>query len=395
MAPSSRPCPSETGAIRPPDLVIVTDDWDPEGGGRERYVAELASWLGGSGMHVLVLCRRSRGVPAAVVTVQAVRGPTMLAEPRLSRELSRLRRRFPGIPVLTTRPQVEATHYQLHSGIQREGLEAERRSYRSWLRRALFWPTLRLNPSRLRRLAAERGVLSGGSRVRLMAFTHATAAKLVAGLGVDRRRVSICPLGIDLERFHAPVVESRDAPGPPARALRTVFVGHNFALKGLRQAIEAVARGRARGLAVDLTVVGSCRDSGWRRLADRLGAAGHVHFAGALPQAELARLYRESDVLLHPTYFDAFARVMLEALASGCAVVATRACEAAELLQGEAAGIVIDDPEDVQAITDALEGLCVAGRLATMRPAAVSLARRFPFRGHAEAVRAWLRGAPS
>jgi glycosyltransferase involved in cell wall biosynthesis len=47
-----------------------------------------------------------------------------------------------------------------------------------------------------------------------------------------------------------------------------------------------------------------------------------VHFLGALPNDELARVYASSDVFVFPSRTDTFGNVLVEAMASGCPVAA-------------------------------------------------------------------------
>jgi len=69
---------------------------------------------------------------------------------------------------------------------------------------------------------------------------------------------------------------------------------------------------------------------------------------------DLPRLYREADVLVHPTWYDSAALVVLEALASGTAVVTTVRdgnADLAELAGGEA----LEDPGDASALARSIE----------------------------------------
>jgi glycosyltransferase involved in cell wall biosynthesis len=57
------------------------------------------------------------------------------------------------------------------------------------------------------------------------------------------------------------------------------------------------------------------------RLAEELGDRVHVH--GALSQEGLAKIFRQSHILVLPSFFEGVPLVILEGLASGCRVVAT------------------------------------------------------------------------
>jgi len=149
--------------------------------------------------------------------------------------------------------------------------------------------------------------------------------------------------GVDLERF-SPAVER--SPGPP----RLIFCAHSFALKGLETALRAL---RELGAAC-LEVVGDGRRRRYARLARRLGVAGRVAWRGR--ELDLAGRLRASDLLLHPTYYDTAARVVLEALACGLGVVTTARDGNADLV-AEAGGAVLEAPGDAAALVRAARRL--------------------------------------
>ena len=173
-------------------MLIVTDRWDPERGGRERYAADLAGFLTAAGEEVNVLCR-SRSLRQAL----AVR-----------RDADR------SAAVLALSPVREATHYQLHGGLLASAFAAERDSLPSTTRRTLFGAGLALNRRRQRLLADEQRLLAGATA--LMAFSGAIRRELTDRHGVAPARILLARPGIDLGRFHPrgrSMPAARRAPG--------------------------------------------------------------------------------------------------------------------------------------------------------------------------------------
>lgn len=368
-------------------ILVVADRWDPARGGRERYAADLVAFLSAEGRRVSVLCG-ARALDAGV-PCEVVGGMRAIQERRLRRALAAWVDRTPAACVLAMSPTRGATHYQLHGGLLARSFEAERESMDSAARRAAFGAALALNRRRQRLLAEETRLVEGATA--LMTFSNAAARQLVDDRGVPAARVVVARPGVDLRTFRAPSSFDEDD-SPAARPLRLALVGHNFALKGLRAAILALARLRRDGVAATLTVAGRGSDRGYRQLAARASVENHVQFAGALSQERVADLLRASDALVHPTFYDPFPRVAIEALACGCPVITTARCGAAEILTHGREGFVIPDPRDVVRLAHAIGALVDERRRREMRRAAAALATRFDAETHFRVAADWLCG---
>ncbi|HET7451637.1 MAG TPA: glycosyltransferase family 4 protein [Thermoanaerobaculia bacterium] len=280
--------------------------------------------------------------------------------------------------MLAARPVEGATHYQLHSGLHREAFAAERESFPSGLRRAFFRPALALNLRRRAILRAEDRLLRDPA-VRVMVFSEALRGTLLGRIGLPAGRVTLDRPGVDRLLFRPA------APAPGDARLRLVFVGHNFALKGLATVIAAVALRPGTAL----VVIGGGRAAPYRRLAERLRVGDRVRFAGALDAEAVAERYRESDALVHPTFYDPYPLVAAEALASGLPVVTTRRSGASEILT-PGSGFLIDDPRDARALAGALSRLADPEIREPMRDAALRAAAPLTAWDHFERVREWL-----
>ena len=285
-------------------------------------------------------------------------------------------------PLLAARPVEGATHYQLHTGLYRDAFAAERESFPSALRRALFRPALALNARRREILRVEDRLLRE-RRAALMVFSASLRERLTGRIGFPAERVTLDRPGVDTRVFRA----AADEPGPAAITLRLIFVGHNFELKGLRTLLRAVAIVR-REVDASIAVVGRGAIARFRLLAARLGIGDRVRFTGRLDAAAVAAAYRTSDALVHPTFYDPYPLVAVEALASGIPVVTTRRCGAAEILP-PGAGLLLDDPRDARALAEALSRLADRDVRARMR-AAARMAAPISAREHFERVRRWL-----
>ena len=155
------------------------------------------------------------------------------------------------------------------------------------------------------------------------------------------------------------------------RDLVGLFVGHNFALKGLKPLLA--------GLAAHRSGIGRpTRSSSWsaaggdagpyRRLASRLGLADSVHFLGFYPDVNAC--YWSSDFFVQPTYYDPCSLVVLEALACGLPVITTAQNGASELMTDGREGYILTAADAQGELIAALDHMTVddARRAMSVKP---------------------------
>jgi UDP-glucose:(heptosyl)LPS alpha-1,3-glucosyltransferase len=185
-------------------------------------------------------------------------------------------------------------------------------------------------------------------------------------------RLVTIPNGVDLERFHPPTSEER-------RAARAAFrlddddrvallIGHDLVRKGLTVAVEALARTES----VLLLVVGGDADTvdGARARAAQLGVAPRVLFAGT--RSDIPFMMAASDIFILPSAYEANALVVLEALAAGLPVIATRVGYAPEIIEDGTNGFLVEaDPGEVALRLEELVASDRAALAANARASAV------------------------
>jgi glycosyltransferase involved in cell wall biosynthesis len=166
----------------------------------------------------------------------------------------------------------------------------------------------------------------------------------------------LVPNGVDAELF-APRNRqaARAGLGMPEDAPLVLVVGHLIERKDPLLALDAFARGAPPDARLVVVGRGPLRDELARRAAAP-GLAGRVELRGELPPAELAAWYAAADALLLCSKREGRPNVVLEALASGCAVVATDAGGTPELLTGAAARGLVRG-RDAAALGRALAGV--------------------------------------
>jgi glycosyltransferase involved in cell wall biosynthesis len=163
----------------------------------------------------------------------------------------------------------------------------------------------------------------------------------------------------------------------------------------LFQALRHLRHERGRRFDLVLTGFGQGADSPSRAAAVEHGVEDQVHWLGYRPVEELAYLYGHAEMLVFPSLFEGFGIPLVEAMASGCPIVAARDTSIPEVV-GDAAELF--DPTSPAALADAV--LRVAddpARRETLRAQGRARARRFSVadmadghrRAFEEAVRAY------
>ncbi|HEX41473.1 MAG TPA: glycosyltransferase, partial [Phycisphaerales bacterium] len=136
------------------------------------------------------------------------------------------------------------------------------------------------------------------------------------------------------------------------RPLFMSFVANNFRLKGLTPLIAALARSRSQGRPVFLIVAGAGKSGRYRLLARRLNVHERIVFLG--PVRHVQNVLTISEVAVLPTFYDPSSRFILEALAAGRPVITTRYNGAADLFVDKVHGRVVDSPDNIEALAEAI-----------------------------------------
>ena len=167
----------------------------------------------------------------------------------------------------------------------------------------------------------------------------------------DRMRIVHC--GVEPERY-AP---SSDPDPGRAPGERMLFVGRLAGIKGVPVLLAALADLAARRPAARLALVGDGPErAAIEAEAARLGVAERVEFLGYLGQAEVAAELARSDLFVLPSFAEGVPVVLMEAMASGLPVVATRVAGVGELVEDGVAGRLVA-PGDIASLTAAIEAL--------------------------------------
>ncbi len=151
-------------------------------------------------------------------------------------------------------------------------------------------------------------------------------------IGVAPEKVARWDRGVDSARFDPALRGSMPMPD----AVNVLYAGRITREKGADLLADAFLQARERNPRLQLLLAGGGPEQ--EHLRDRVGGA--ATFLGWLEGVELARAYASADIFLFPSRTDTFGQVILEAQASGLAVVAIAEGGPRSLIEHRVSGLL-------------------------------------------------------
>lgn len=184
-----------------------------------------------------------------------------------------------------------------------------------------------------------------GSVDSFCAVSEFTKREMVEHLSIDPDLIYVTPLGFDSAIFNETNDQQAqtflEQTGLPDKYV--LFVGSGDPRKNLDRAVDALQSAQTN---LPLVVVGW---SGWRDNESNVIPMGYVS------DRTLAQLYRKAELLVMPSEYEGFGLPVLEAMACGCPVLASRAEALTEV--GGSAVAYIEDTRDTLEFGKSLDNI--------------------------------------
>jgi UDP-glucose:(heptosyl)LPS alpha-1,3-glucosyltransferase len=252
--------------------------------------------------------------------------------------------------------------YQPRGGTYAESALRNAASYsnpvvRRWKRKTAF-----ANLRRRRLLRAERQCCCGSRGPIIGALSRYVVEQLRQHYATDPGRIVRMLNGVDVDRpidpnitrdFRPQVLTRLGLQGTQEPVL-FLFVANNFRLKGLHPLIRAMQVAAQAGTErpACLIVAGAGKEGRYRKLAKRLRVDKRILFLG--PAQDVRSILPAVDAGALPTFYDPSSRFILEALAADKPVITTRFNGAVDHFTDGRHGKVIDSPDNIPALADAI-----------------------------------------
>ena len=194
--------------------------------------------------------------------------------------------------------------------------------------------------------------------------------------GLSAEKLRVVHNGIELDRFRRPHAESRARlerelgipPGAPLIA--------TVAVLRPKKGIEVLLEAACSVPDAHFVIIGDGpKREEWSALATKLGIADRIRWTGY--RTDVETLLAGCDLFVHPSVDDAFPTVLLEAMAAGLPVVASRVGGIPEIVTAGVTGELVP-AGDAKSLAAAIVSLLADGnQMRTMREAAQTHADRF------------------
>lgn len=185
--------------------------------------------------------------------------------------------------------------------------------------------------------SVRRGILEAAAQAAAVITVSGALRTRALEVGIDAAKTVVLRNGVDVDQF---VPQDRELARKRfgASGLTVVSVGNLVELKGHDLTIEAVAA--IPGATLLIAGGGPLRDALQARI-DALGVGDRIRLLGEVPHKDLPVLYSAADVSVLMSEREGWANVLLESMACGTPVIATRVGGNAEAITRPEAGFLL------------------------------------------------------
>lgn len=172
-------------------------------------------------------------------------------------------------------------------------------------------------------------------------------------LGFPKQKISIVRFGVDLN--------GANFNETPPSTNRIMMVGRMVEKKGFEYGIRAISKLRERGIIPDVNIYGYGPDmKALEELTKKLRIEDQVRFHGYQPVDKILEAHHQHSLLLAPSVtardgdMEGLPNTILEAMAQGTPVVATRHAAIPEVIEDKKTGFLVEE-RDVEGLADIME----------------------------------------
>lgn len=186
----------------------------------------------------------------------------------------------------------------------------------------------------------------------ILTNSNFTASEIRRLIGLNEDKISVIPLGYDVNHFYPSEVRKSLHHRP-----YLLHVGQAYPHKNIARLIHAFQSIAHRFPDVDLLLLGKhhpSETSRLHRLTSEVGLSDRVIFKSYVPYKDLPNWYRGALMFIYPSLWEGFGLPILEAMACGCPVITSYGSGMEEISSKHA---LLVNPLSVQSIAGAMKQL--------------------------------------
>lgn len=172
------------------------------------------------------------------------------------------------------------------------------------------------------------------------ASTIATKSKALANIVLDispKAKVITIYNGVNFDRFS---VENK----PSGEKLKLLFIGNLIPTKGVFELLAAAKLLKDNHVNFELALIGKGPEkNNLATYIEQNNLQGTVKLIGGIPHEQLNKWLAQSHALILPSYREGVPNVIMEALATGTPVIATKVGGIPEVIENKQNGILLND----------------------------------------------------
>jgi len=165
--------------------------------------------------------------------------------------------------------------------------------------------------------------------------------------------IRVLPIGINLKRWKRPAANT-EVEG------RILFVGGVEKRKNLENLIKAIKLSKENFPQIALNIVGKPRDKQYydkmKELVEKNNLENNINFMGYLDDEELKKEFQKAEIFVLPSYEESQGVVVLEAMAMGKPIVASKWGGISYMVEDKKQGFLVD-PQNPKEISEALNSI--------------------------------------
>jgi len=191
-------------------------------------------------------------------------------------------------------------------------------------------------------------------RAELCIAASKAVGKEFESIGVDRSKIRIIPNGVDFSIFSNVRGPTPYIPRGEQKVFNILSVGRLEKVKGHKYLIDAFIGIKKEIPNAKLTIVGDgLLAEDLKSKIKELSLDGDIYLVGEVPHSDLPKYYAYADVFVMPSISEGFGIAVIEAMASGVPVVASRVGGLIDIIEENNTGLLVK-PENSSEIKEAV-----------------------------------------